>query len=122
MIEALVYLWVLLFYAHGCYVACGWWLYMHKVTYGVVPRGAIHLLWKWTKWPALGNVILLVYFAASPQSNFRAGIETVYLALSWWIFRNAGDDDFKRKLKKMLTEIVQRAGSRLVIVVAKVAH
>lgn len=118
---SLAIVWVVLVYANGMYIASGWWLVLHRMTGIPIPKGIAHAVWKWTKWPALGQILLMLYFTINREPGFESATDTAMLAIAWWIFRNAGDDDFKKKLKKKLSEAVKQVGDRLVIV-PKVAH
>lgn len=119
--KQLAIVWVVLVYANGMYIASGWWLLLHRWTGITIPKGIAHTVWKWTKWPALCQILLMLYFTVTGEPGFDSIADTAMLAIAWWLLRNAGDDDFKKKLKKKLSEVVKQVGDRLVIV-AKVAH
>lgn len=75
-------------------------------------------LWIWLKYPALVYVVLF------PVSEILSNGHLVfwdYLIIAgnlviWLWVKDAGDDDWKKRLKKRLTETVKTLGSRLIVV------
>jgi hypothetical protein len=86
-------------------------------THGKGPTGVFNTIWKWSKWPAFTHLFV------NPVADVICGnlrwwcpfIYAINVAV-WWVLRNAGDDDWSKKVRKKLTETVKQLGTRLVVV------
>jgi len=87
---------------------------------GRTPPGWAPTLVGMLKWPAL---MCYVWNWASDLADPEAGMLNhavgVLNLVVWWLYRNDGDDDWKKKMKKKLAEKVTRVGARLVVVPAR---
>jgi hypothetical protein len=78
----------------------------------------LNTVWKWAKWPAFGwllanpvlTIVLVGHLAWYDDLTFLINIWI------WYAYRDAGDDDLTKKMKKKAKEIVQQVGGKLVIV------
>lgn len=113
--------WVVLPIVHLCFVLTGCYLTVYKNVKGRTPGGPVNSVWKWTKWPAFVNLfcqpVLDIMFIGD-NMHWWSGLIWAANAYNWWMFRNAGDDDWSKKMKARLTETVERVGGKLVIVPA----
>lgn len=79
------------------------------------------LLWL-LKWPAFGAVWLSwLDDVLSAQGPGDAGAAAVWLLIglgSWWLFRNEGDDDWRKRKREQAASKVRAVGHRLVVVPA----
>lgn len=85
-----------------------------------IARGikVFNTIWKWSKYPAL------VACFANPAADVLTGGKLDvwdYLAFLlnifiWWYYRNMGDDDWTKKAKEKLTEVVREIQGKLVLV------
>lgn len=79
------------------------------------------LLWL-LKWPALGGIWLAwLDDVLSAHDPGDAGVAAVLLLIglgSWWLFRNEGDDDWRKRKREQAASKVRAAGHRLVVVPA----
>lgn len=82
------------------------------------PLKPFNLVWKWAKYPALGHAVgapvLTVLIAG--HLTFWDYLSTAVNVYVWWQYRDVGDDDWKKKLKKKVTEIVKAVQGRLIVV------
>lgn len=107
----------------GCwisYVITAVLLMAYRVRTGRVLRGPINTVWKWTKWPALAYVVTIPASRAIVvgEVTWFDWLSTVWLLWAWFRFRDVGDDDLGKRLKRRATEAVQRVGGKLVVVPA----
>lgn len=82
------------------------------------PVGPINTVWKWSKWPAfcwlIANPVLTVVLEGHPSVwEDLAFVMNVWL---WYAYKDSGDDDLEKKVKKKAHEIVQQVGGKLVVV------
>lgn len=93
------------------YIASSMALIMHKQPW-------LQWLWLITKWPALAGLIT-VWVQTALEPGVNAGINALALGGGvwvWWCYRNSGDDDFKRRLKRKAAQRVKALAGRLVVV------
>ncbi len=111
-------IWSVYIYTGLCLILC------RAIFWGGWPRVICSVCWRCSKWPALAAAVVepvLLSFVYDDGPFASALVIAIRLAL-WWMYRNAGDDDDTKKLKKMLTETVERLRGKLVVVaVPKVA-
>ncbi len=116
------YLLALLIIVMACsyyvYLITGAWLYGHKLL-RYNKSSLANLLWYWTKWPALGYIILVPVAAVFVDVfGIDDVVNTVLCLIAWWFCRNSGDDDDHKKLKDKLKSKVTQMQGRLVVVPA----
>jgi heme/copper-type cytochrome/quinol oxidase subunit 2 len=77
-----------------------------------------NFVWWLTKWPALVDLILEPFFhiALSEKMDVWFWVFEVMGFYNWWVYRDAGDDDDYKKLKKKLKENVKVLKGKLVVV------
>lgn len=80
-------------------------------------RGAANRMWWLTKWPALAGLGIIWF------DGVDAGVTPTYNAIFlligsaiWWMVRNAGDDDFRKRRREALHARVAAIAGRLTIV------
>jgi hypothetical protein len=107
------HLWML----HTAWVALSFAMYA-----GFGRSDATEWVWLILKWPAL--VIPLLEWAdgairhtGPPWAN---ALVTLFYVGVWWLFRNTGDDDWRKRQRRRLAAKVKAAGHRLVVVPAPV--
>lgn len=92
-------------------------LVVHTWRPGVRMR-ALNLIWQWSKWPAFASLFVMpvaeIVFLGQPNMwDYATWLMNGWL---WWAYRNSGDDDLDKKLKKKLDEVVERVEGKLVVV------
>lgn len=98
------------------FLVTGFWLKNSTVP----PGKMMNTAWKICKWPAFVNIFtspvlgILIDGGLSP-----IGVLSPFLDFAcWWYLRNAGDDDWTKKLKAKVKEKVAAVGHKLVVVPA----
>lgn len=77
-----------------------------------------NLLWYWTKWPALASapLELVVEILLGEPLDWWDYLSFLATVVIWWMYRNDGDDEDHKKLKKKLGEKVADIGGKLVVI------
>lgn len=77
-----------------------------------------NLLWYWCKWPALAYLITDPVFdiLLDGELSWFSALLDAFSIWVWWSYRNHGDDDDYKKLKKKLKESVKAINGKLVVV------
>ncbi len=95
---------------------CSWILFILKVL-GKPRWSTANLIWYWTKWPALIYCFIVpIYSITTDQFGPWDAFSFAVSLVVWWYWRNIGDDDDHKKLKKKLGEKVKELQGRLVVV------
>jgi hypothetical protein len=84
-----------------------------------LPRWPLaNLLWYWSKWPALVFIYLspIIVLLQKGELNWWTAPSVAMSTVAWWLYRNEGDDDDHKKLKKKLKEKVHVLGGKLVVI------
>lgn len=81
-------------------------------------KTAMNLVWLWSKWPALAYIILNPFFhlLLGEKMNFWFWLFEGLSLFNWWYYKDMGDDDDWKKLKKKVKEKVAAIGGKLVVV------
>lgn len=77
-----------------------------------------NLVWYWCKWPALAHILstsILSVLIDGHLTWWRAGLN-ILNGFLWWAYRDTGDDNDHKKLRKKLKEKVTQVSGRLVVV------
>ena len=75
-------------------------------------------VWKWTKWPALGYVLAqpVLRFLIDGKLPWWQSLIFLLNIYCWHQVKDAGDDDFTKKLKERLKEKIVAIEGKLVVV------
>lgn len=82
------------------------------------PPTVVNTAWTWAKWPAfcwlVANPVLTVLL--NGHLGWADDITFLINVWIWYAYKDSGDDDLTKKIKKKAKEIVQQVGGKLVIV------
>lgn len=78
----------------------------------------INTVWRVTEYPALVYVIFspALWAIVDHSSGFWMLLASLLNALAWIFYKDAGDDDWKKRLKRKAKEVVRAVRGRLVVV------
>lgn len=81
-------------------------------------RRTLNTLWLITKYLAFAYVCLgpAMWLTLNGKLNWWDGAAEALNVWLWWAYKDMGDDDWKKRLKKRLTEAVRAIHGRLVVV------
>lgn len=93
-------------------------LLMGTGTGGKPRRPVLNSLWYVTRWPALAYVCLylLLHLLRDGTLHPWQWFSNAFSFLGWWVFRDVGDDDDYKKLKKKLKDKIAVRKGKLVTV------
>lgn len=78
----------------------------------------VNTVWKWSKWPAflwlVANPVLTMLLER--HLNVWDDLTCAMNVWLWYAYKDSGDDDLEKKVKKKAHEIVQQVGGKLVVV------
>jgi hypothetical protein len=78
----------------------------------------VHICWKITKWPAVIGIYCqpVIMIALAGRLDLRDIAIFGLNLFGWYCCKDAGDDDFWRKLKSKLKEKIKQVRAKLVVV------
>ena len=102
---------------YNVYIFAGLALMLRRV-WGQPRWPLANLLWYWAKWPALVSVFFspISTLMVKGKLGFWDFFNVALCFYIWWTYRDYGDDDDHKKLKKKLKDKVHAVGGKLVVV------
>jgi hypothetical protein len=96
---------------------------MFRKTMGAPRWPLANLTWYWSKWPAFVSIYFspVATFLIKEELSWWTLFSVVFNTCVWWFYKDLGDDDDHKKLKKKVKEKVRAVGGKLVVIIPEPA-